>query len=41
MTVEEEHARYWKEKKSQYQRALDFIAEANATQSHKQEYHTR
>lgn len=28
MTVEEEHARYWKEKKSQHQRALDFMAEA-------------
>ena len=30
MTVEEEHARYWKEKKSQHQRALDFMAEAKA-----------
>lgn len=30
MTVEEEHARYWNEKKSQHQRALDFMAEAKA-----------
>lgn len=36
MTAEEEHARYWKEKKSQHQRALNFMAEAKAGET----YHT-
>ena len=34
MTVEEECARYWTEKKSQHQRALDFMAEAKAGETY-------
>ena len=34
MTVEEKHARYWTEMKSQHQRALDFMAEAKSGETY-------
>ena len=34
MAAEEEYARYWEEKKSQYHRALNFMAEAKAGETY-------